>query len=659
MKVAYSMVVAGLMLALRGESCASDGPLPEPARAADSLVDSIGVATHFPFRDSMYCTHGEAVQKLLGELGVRYIRDSLAPQQEQLWKKYGLRVIAIDNDPEVPWEKKVAQWKANRHLLAAIEGPNEVNGGWKKLNKTYLGNGWPEGPKEFQVDLYKTIKEEQELQSLPVIALSTAYKGDGRKLAPLRDFDFANTHSYPAGALPSASLDFGDPILLMGRDAVSPPLVATETGYHTCLGNDEVIAGFQSGVSHVAQGKYLPRLIAEYFNSGFRWTVLYEFGAGRPNKAEQEDPEAAFGLLTPDANPKPAYFALQDLIALLSESRWDATGRQWQQHAPFAPQALSFALRGAPESLHHTLLQRSDGTFQLLLWNEVSSFDRNTKSDISNKEVPVRLILDRKAEKITVSRLGKNRPVPEKFTDTREVDLLVPDEVLIVEIKLAEPQRPAALEAPKDIAATSGPTTITLSWPATAGVDAWWVSLNGRNLGSARRETDGRASFEVKGLLPATTYPLEIVAAARDGGVSAPAKIAVATENKFPDLVVRSLQTIPSRPKEGDAVQFLAVIANKGDAPTEAGTVVGVKFSVDGKVLSWSDVLRGPLAPGQAAEVRPTGGIGGWTTWTLPRGTHRITALVDDARRIGESDEDNNILSVDVNGAPEKSEPPQ
>ncbi|HET6406675.1 MAG TPA: hypothetical protein VFG14_02250, partial [Chthoniobacteraceae bacterium] len=159
----------------------SDEPMPEPARAVDSLVDSIGVATHFPFRDSMYCTHGETVQELLGGLGVRYIRDSLAPQQEQLWEKYGLLVIAIDDDPEIPWEKKVALWKASRHLLAAIEGPNEVNGGWKKLNKTYLGKGWPEGPREFQDDLYKTIKAEPDLQGLSVIALSTAYKGDGRK----------------------------------------------------------------------------------------------------------------------------------------------------------------------------------------------------------------------------------------------------------------------------------------------------------------------------------------------------------------------------------------------------------------------------------------------------------------------------------------------
>lgn len=650
---------ACLALALPCLAGAGEEPMPEPARAADSLVDSIGVATHFPFRDSMYCTHGETVQELLGGLGVRYTRDGLAPQQELLWEKYGLQVIAIDDDPEIPWEKKVAQWKANRHLLAAIEGPNEVNGGWKKLNKTYLGKRWPEGPKDFQVDLYKTIKGESELKSLPVIALSTAYKGDGRKLAPLRDFDFANTHSYPAGALPSASLDFRDPILLMGRDAVSPPLVATETGYHTCLGSDKVIAGFQSGVSREVQRKYLPRLIAEYFNAGFRWTVLYEFGAGRPNKTEQEDPEAAFGLLTPDAKPKPAYFALRDLIAQLGESRWDATNRQWKRPAPFSPQALTFALRGAPESLHHTLLQRSDGTFLLLLWNEVTSFDRKTKSDISHNDVPVRLVLAQKAETITVSGLGKGRPAPEKFTGVREVDLLVPDEVVVVEIQLAEPLRPAPLAAPKDIEARAGPTVITLSWPAAEGVDAWWVSLNSRNLGSARPGADGKVRFEVRGLLPARTYPLEIVAVARDGGVSAPAKIAVATQNAFPDLVVKSLQTIPVQPKEGDAVQFVAVIANEGNAPTEAGTVVGVKFSVDGKVHSWSDVLRGPLAPGQTAEVRASGGVGGQTSWTLPRGPHRIAALVDDASRISESNEDNNVLSEDVNGTPEKSEPPK
>jgi len=45
-----------------------------------------------------------------------------------------------------------------------------------------------------------------------------------------------------------------------------------------------------------------PAQVAEYFNAGLQWTVLYEFGAGgppAPKKAEQEDPEAAFGLLEP------------------------------------------------------------------------------------------------------------------------------------------------------------------------------------------------------------------------------------------------------------------------------------------------------------------------------------------------------------------------
>ncbi|HEY9248731.1 MAG TPA: hypothetical protein VIO38_06350, partial [Rariglobus sp.] len=537
MKLNFSAFPPFCALVITGTALAADDRLtPEPARPADSLVDSIGVATHFNFYDSMYCTRGEQVQTLLGELGVRVIRDALDPRQERLWEQYGIRIIALNDDPHVPWEDALRLWKEQKPRIAAIEGPNEVNGGWAKLNKTYQGKSWPGGPRLFQEDLRRSLKNDPDLKDIPLIALSTAYKGDGVALTPLTAFDYANTHSYPAGAMPSTSLDFRDPFLLLGADAVLPPLVATETGYHTCLGNDKVIAGNQPGLSHAAHRKYTPRLIAEYFNAGFHWTVLYEFGAGRPGKAEQEDPEAAFGLLMPDATPKPAYFALKDLIAILSESKWDTENRRWIKPGVAAPRALTFALRDAPSTVHHTLLQRGNGAFVLLLWNEVPSFDPKTKRDIANPEVPVRLILDVPAESVTVTRLGPDAAPALRLAGTRETSLAVPDEVIVVEIKSKAAPAPASITPPGGIDVKTEPTSIALSWPFSPDAGAYWIALNGRNLGQARRTSDGQARFEMSGLLPATTYPFEVVATSLTGGVSSSTRVAATTINAFPDL---------------------------------------------------------------------------------------------------------------------------
>jgi hypothetical protein len=142
--------------------------------------------------------------------------------------------------------------------------------------------------------------------------------------------------------------------------------------------------------------------------------------------------------------------------------------------------------------------------------------------------------------------------------------------------------------------------------------------------------------FRAKGLLPATTYPFQVVAAARDGGVSAPTPVAAATVDAFPDLVGRSLKVVPESPKEGDALHFEAVIENIGKAPTEDGVTIGTKFAVDGKTVCWCDNVRGPLAPGQKVTVRSNSGPTGAETWTMTRGAHLITAYIDDVNRIRE-----------------------
>jgi len=112
------------------------------------------------------------------------------------------------------------------------------------------------------------------------------------------------------------------------------------------------------------------------------------------------------------------------------------------------------------------------------------------------------------------------------------------------------------------------------------------------------------------------------------------------------DLVVTGLSSSPTSPTAGDAVTFSGVVKNQGTAATPAGTVVGLAFSIDGTLVSWSDTSATALAAGASRTLTANGGPNGTATWAATGGTHSLTAVVDDVNRITESDETNNASAT-------------
>ena len=108
------------------------------------------------------------------------------------------------------------------------------------------------------------------------------------------------------------------------------------------------------------------------------------------------------------------------------------------------------------------------------------------------------------------------------------------------------------------------------------------------------------------------------------GGSTAPAPA-------LPDVIVTSLSYASGI--------FTSTVKNQGGAATPAGIAIGVAYSVDGVYRTWGGVT-GPLAAGASVTIGTNGG-----PYTIPGGTHTITAFVDDENRFAESDESNNQLS--------------
>ncbi|WP_432561026.1 CARDB domain-containing protein [Kineococcus sp. SYSU DK003] len=121
----------------------------------------------------------------------------------------------------------------------------------------------------------------------------------------------------------------------------------------------------------------------------------------------------------------------------------------------------------------------------------------------------------------------------------------------------------------------------------------------------------------------------------------------VSAAPRQPDLVVTSVNWAPDV-VGGQQVLFSATIANRGTAATPAGTISGVGFQVDGKLVTWADRHTASIAPGQSVTVTAVGGPTGSATWTATAGQRKLRAFVDDAKRIAESNEGNNTLDTTV-----------
>jgi hypothetical protein len=405
-------------------------PSGEQARAADSFAESLGVNVHLTYFDTGYGNF-DVIKKRLMDLGVHHLRDGAQLTADRIYNNvfYGrLKDLASAGikfdlifDPrssvgELTNTKLNAIAAMAGNSLEAIEGPNEYDNS--------VDRKWAYTLREYQSALYQTVKADPATRELPVIGPSFVHAESRDAVGNLAPYlDYGNLHSYPGGKIPSSSFQNDDEIRRARAVSGTRPLISTETGYHTAVSS----RSGQPGISDQAFAKYAPRLYLEYFNQGFARTYLYELCDEKPDPARL-NPEHNFGLLTSSGEPNPAYLSLRNLIYLMTETPKGGDFRQ-----PFTPGQLNYRLRGDTSGVHHTLLQKRDGRFYLILWQEVSSYDIASKSDTF---VPVRhLVLELSQARQVNTYLPFESSLEVRHEDRpTKIDLDVPDHALVVEI---------------------------------------------------------------------------------------------------------------------------------------------------------------------------------------------------------------------------------
>ena len=351
----------------------------EKARSADAFVETIGVCTHWNYRDTPYHTAYASVKDRLLDLGIRHVRAGFSERVGDLGRagvRITLGVEPLGGSPAEIRDKIKAINAAAPGSIDAVEGPNEPDLFWTKPpSRSYHGQEFPAGVVAFQKDLFATLKADPATAGLTIIgpSLGKTYDPGGGSPNPfpkgsLTDaVDWGCFHPYPGGNpfsvpfpydsiakyywhgnFPSGNIDeFPYAFDVYAPPFAGKPMAATETGYATDR---------PGGTSEAAYAKYLPRLYAEYFRKGIVRTFVYELV---DEWDRINDHEANFGLIRHDLRPKPAFGVLKDLIALLGEP---------SVRSDFHPGALDYkmAVEAVPGYertgfVHHLLLQKSDG----------------------------------------------------------------------------------------------------------------------------------------------------------------------------------------------------------------------------------------------------------------------------------------------------------
>ena len=116
--------------------------------------------------------------------------------------------------------------------------------------------------------------------------------------------------------------------------------------------------------------------------------------------------------------------------------------KSWQ-YPDFEPSSLKYTLEGDNTDIKHLLLQKSDGTFYLLIWQEVYVYDDRQDRDIVNPDRPIELKLEGEVIEKANKYLLYNETNPsaelaplETWTDVTSLSLSVPDHILVLEFAL-------------------------------------------------------------------------------------------------------------------------------------------------------------------------------------------------------------------------------
>ncbi len=356
---------------------------PTATRASDFL-SSIGVCVHI----AQGVDSAQPTATALAYAGIRNLRDDGRPTAVSDWitvhQEAGTLVNMLPSS-DIPTTIGMARELRDAGALLSVEGPNEPN----NFPVTYEGGTSSSTSfvpvAHFQRDLYAAVKAEPSLAGIPVFHSSESGGSepddvglqfltipvDAGTTMPAGTVyaDYANTHNYVCGhssqLVDNTCWNASDPTLngdwdglyveyghtwhggfagYSNADLVTLPRVTTETGWLT-MGT--------GSITEEQQARIFLNLYLSAYKRGWSYTFIYML---------RDDPSQGYwGLFDTSYQPKKSGTYVHNLTSVLA----DAGGAGAR-----APGRLDYAIASEPATVHDLLLQKSSGTFELVVWDE-------------------------------------------------------------------------------------------------------------------------------------------------------------------------------------------------------------------------------------------------------------------------------------------------
>jgi hypothetical protein len=395
-----------------------------------AFSNSIGVNLHLGWANTGY-QNITMVAEALAYIGVTNVRTAMPftwnMSQYTTLAQQGVRFDLLMNSSPVNIASDLSL--ANT-LASSVPGSVTSLEGWNEINKNAISYDGTTTEAHLSVGgalqsaLYSAVQADKTLHGASVISVSTGGLTGAQALADglpkLTSYaNDGNWHAYFGnGQQPAANIASA----VSNAQTITPgrPVVITESGYSTASDAN------WGGGNADTQAKETLNLLFDSFKDGVATTYLYELldTATNPSDTDNED---SFGLFTASGTAKESGYALHTLHAILLDSGSTASS--------FTTGTLAYSLTGLPATGNSLLMEKSNGAFDLAVWNEPLIWNATTNTEIKAAAVSVTVQLGATYAKVEVfDPLSGSSPI-QTLSNVSQVTLSLTDHPLIVEVE--------------------------------------------------------------------------------------------------------------------------------------------------------------------------------------------------------------------------------
>jgi hypothetical protein len=333
------------------------------AISAQNFTSTLGVNTHIDFEAYGYQDLA-TVESALEYLGVSNVRDAPANSYDLTAWQQVAQATGVKFDAYLP-QVSPADMQASLALIPQLaqEGIlNFIEGGDEEDDSLAASVG---NSLSYSAQVQQQVYAMGQQLGLPVINMSfgagwTAandWQGDYGAIGDLSAYaDFGNAHTYPnPGQTPDNAIQLINALAPLAAPGL--PVITTEIGWDA------------NAFSETSIAQYVVDAAFDGIKDGDTMMYYYAlFGDGSGN----------YGLMNADGSPTAAGTALHDLTTLLADTGSAASS--------FTPGSLDVSLSGDVSTDNTLLIQKSDGSDWVALWDETASTHSVTMTLDSNAQ---------------------------------------------------------------------------------------------------------------------------------------------------------------------------------------------------------------------------------------------------------------------------------